>query len=376
MHIDLDKCNSYSLALCSFERFGEEGDCGGPPPRPHPRPDPSYNITEPFGSSLFVRDELEAKLCNTYRDSPDREEILNKGIAYYREWRDSPDFLIFKEYLPKGSTRFIAVKASKRGNDVYCWRVKKRFKGLDKLLPALTLDRSTHLISRVNALFITMTYRRDLSIGKAWHRASSDCARFCAYLRKTYGRVAIIKTISAQEDGFPHIHLAVFFEDKLWCVKRLHGSFRLLTYQDKQRLAHAWGHGFVDVRAISDPKKASRYILGHITGETKKNVLGDRSLFLCWLFRKRAFSVSNCDLITTCITQTNKHQVLQQMDLNMHPIPPLPRRFCDFELVGMVNINFFEKPPPFSIDLELCKGIKRDILSVIAGIVEKENKEK
>jgi len=348
-------------------------------------PPPSYEITEPEGSFAFIADKLRDKLYHTYRDSPDREETLNKGTSYYRQWRDALLYLIFKEYLPEGSTRFKAVKASKRGNDVYRWRVRQRFKGLDDLLSDLILDSSIHTVSRANALFITLTYARDLSIGAAWARASSDYAKFAAYLRKTYGRAALIKTIAAQSDGFPHIHVAAFFEEKLWCVKRLHGTFRLETYRDKQRFTQAWGHGHVDVEAITDPKKASHYILGHVTGETKKkshiagemkkNVLDDRSLFLCWLFRKQAFSISNCALIFTCVTQTNKHQILQ-MNLNMRPVPPLPRRFCDFELVGMVNINFFNKPPPFSIDLELYKGIRRDILSVIAGIVEKENREK
>jgi hypothetical protein len=64
------------------------------------------------------------------------------------------------------------------------------------------------------------------------------------------------------------------------------------------------------------------------------------------------------------------------MDLNMSPISPSPTEFSNFELVGLVNINFFGKPPPFSINLELCQGLKRDILSVIAMIVEKKNKEK
>jgi len=348
-------------------------------------PPPSYEITEPEGSFAFIADELRDKLYHTYRNSPDREETLNEGTSYYCQWRDALLYLIFKEYTPEGSTRFKAVKASKRGNDVYRWRIRKRFEGLDALLSGLILDSSVHTVSRANALFITLTYARNLSIGAAWARVSSDYAKFAAYLRKTYGCVALIKTIAAQSDGFPHVHIAAFFEEKLWCVKRLRGTFRLETYRDKQRFTQAWGHGNVDVEAITDPKKASHYILGHVTGETKKksniageikkNVLDDRSLFLCWLFRKKSFSISNRDLIVTCITQTNKHQILQ-MNLNMCPIPPLPRRFCDFELVGMVNITFFTKPPPFSIDLELHGGIKRDILSVIAGIVEKENKEK
>jgi len=52
---------------------------------------------------------------------------------------------------------------------------------------------------------------------------------------------------------------------------------------------------------------------------------------------------------------------------------PLSRRFYAIDLVGIVKIEFFNKPPPFSINLEESVKLKENVLSVIAGIVEKEN---
>jgi hypothetical protein len=153
-------------------------------------------------------------------------------------------------------------------------------------------------------------------------------------------------------------------------------------------LAKLWGHGLVDVEAIYDPKGISDYlhlnVTNNVTSYLQKNVSGgsetdifdDLSFAMNWIFRKRSFSISGRALILTCTSQTtNKHQLLQ-MDLNMSPIPLSEGESSIFELVGMVNINFPGKPPPFSINLEQNQGLKQAVLSVIAGIVERENEEK
>jgi len=46
------------------------------------------------------------------------------------------------------------------------------------------------------------------------------------------------------------------------------------------------------------------------------------------------------------------------------------------DLVAIVHIEFFDRPPPFSIDLEAWNDLKRDVLSVCSIVIEKENEEK
>jgi len=41
---------------------------------------------------------------------------------------------------------------------------------------------------------------------------------------------------------------------------------------------------------------------------------------------------------------------------------PLSRGFYAIELVGIVKIEFFNKPPPFSINLEEWLKLKEDVL--------------
>ena len=47
--------------------------------------DRSAFVKDRTKSSGFIRSAIKEKLHHTYRDSPDREEVLNEGIAYYRQ---------------------------------------------------------------------------------------------------------------------------------------------------------------------------------------------------------------------------------------------------------------------------------------------------
>jgi hypothetical protein len=135
-------------------------------------------------------------------------------------------------------------------------------------------------------------------------------------------------------------------------------------------LASGWGHGFIDVQGVSnnDTKKVFGYLLGYASGqevekEAEKNITGNKSLALNWLFRKRSFAISNPDLIFfTSITETK----ILLRDPNIRHV----------DLVAIVKIEFFDRPPPFSIDLEAWKDLKRDVLLVCGNIIEKENEEK
>jgi len=332
----------------------------------------SYVVSEPDSSLRSVRTALLYWFDHTYRDSPDLQERLDDGISHYVNWRDSPLYLVFRSYSPGKPPRYNSVLASKRGNTVYRHRVKKRFKDAGDILP-LTVDveKSAHSSALTNALFVTLTYdRTDLSIGESWDdRVSSDFHRFYARLRKKYGRIAIMRAFSAHRDGYPHVHLLIFFADKGWLVKShedMDGtvSRRLADYDTKQKeFGDVWGHGHVDVKGVINPNWAINYIMGYITGEDKKNknLLDDRSLFLSWLFRKRSFSISNDDLIGLCIPETKKTKTIQ-LNLENNPIC---EQFPMIELVGLIKIELSGKPPPFSIDLERHKDIKEAVLSVM-----------
>ena len=345
-------------------------------------PPPRYLVSEPDCGLRLARDSFLTKLYYTHRDSPDREEILDDCVNSFVAWRDSPDYLIFREELKDGSVRFRGGKARKRGNDIDLWKLNKRFKEAEKRFDSLLkFERKEHSTSRDNTFFFTLTYdRTDLSIGEAWEGVSPDYQRYVAWLRKNFGPCAVIRVFSAHADGYPHIHFVITFKDRMWAVKWHRGAdgrrrLRLLRKNGPkgvdptvEYLASGWEHGFIDVQGVSDTKTVFGYLLGYASGqevdkELKKNITNDKSLALNWLFRKRSFAISNPDLIFFTSTTRTKSP---SRDPNIRHV----------DLVAIVRIEFFDRPPPFSIDLEAWSDLKRDVLLSCGNIIEKENEEK
>ena len=103
---------------------------------------------------------------------------------------------------------------------------------------------------------------------------------------------------SAHRDGYPHLHTILAFESRQWPIRRhldRNGkiSWRLTHYQTKQQeFERLWGKGWVDVKAVTNPRHALNYIMGYVAGD-RKNALADFSLSLTYLYRKRSFSVSS-----------------------------------------------------------------------------------
>ena len=81
----------------------------------------------------------------------------------YLEWRDNDEYIFLQKQtsnlriLGEVKTEFIAIKCSKRGNDVYWWRVNKRLKFLYKLKEKTLFDPHANL-KTTNVFFVTLTY--------------------------------------------------------------------------------------------------------------------------------------------------------------------------------------------------------------------------
>jgi hypothetical protein len=94
---------------------------------------------------------------------------LNFIIEAFINWTTFNEYLIFrKENIYTSKKTYKAVKASKRGNDVYAWRLRKRLQKMYSL-PEISFfnrkDRSKRQKTRTQ--FITLTYRREGRIDTA-----------------------------------------------------------------------------------------------------------------------------------------------------------------------------------------------------------------
>jgi hypothetical protein len=116
----------------------------------------------------------------------------------------------------------IAVKCSKRGNDVYRSRVKSRFIGLSKKAEQLEFfnpkDRSND--KATYALWVTLTYDTKLcSYKEAWAQIGIEFNGFMAYVRSHYGKVSCCRVFESFENGYPHIHCILLFQGFQRCKR-------------------------------------------------------------------------------------------------------------------------------------------------------------
>lgn len=287
------------------------------------------------GPSKKVRlGPVRSRLSNTGIDGATLVNFVQKR---YLEWVSQDEYLVLGECDSlQGFQEFVAVKASKRGNDVYSKRIKDRMDPLMDL-PDIRFfdwnDRSSR--HRTRAMFVTLTYDpKGITIGRAWDQVGNDYNRWTSALRGRYGACSILRVWESQRNGYPHIHAIVLFQDTEFTAFH-HGSdlgdgaWRI---QGKRDMESLWPHGFTDIEALSSTRGGMHYIvkylgkLHQISDPGLKDPGGDPglsglvsrasvlTLSLMWAFRKRAFSVSG-DWIDLILDLHNSNRDPEYWDL-------------------------------------------------------------
>jgi len=291
------------------------------------------------------------------------EHAIDLGEELYSFWRDLAEYMVLrKEYVGNGDLEdeYFAVKCSKRGNDVYQRRIKIRLGWLNREIPDKKFfeikDFQVNKIVKTNLLWVTLTY--DTSRGSliyAWETLGEDFNRFMSALRRKYGKINYLRVWEAYESGYPHVHVVMLFEEaefsvfphwsesneKKTCADQA-GSWQpsessdmKLTFRikEKREISEFW-HSHVDIQAISSLKAVFTYIKKHqekiilglsgsiqegdsTVGFDLENIRGLLTLFLCWIFRKRSFSVSGSfrEKISDLISHLHNSNMVGQRDL-------------------------------------------------------------
>lgn len=175
------------------------------------------------------------------------------------------------------------------------------------------------------ALWTTLTYDTKLcSYRQAWEQIGIEFNGFMAYVRRHFGKVSSCRVFESFENGYPHIHCILLFKEHSFSVFRdAKGQFRI---QEKDIIAQGW-HSNVDIKAMSSLAGGlsylKKYLLKGIDFE-QADSKGLKTLALCWLYLKRAFSVSGSfrKALTDLITQLhNSNKSTAQITLLGEIIP-------------------------------------------------------
>lgn len=237
---------------------------------------------------------------------------LNRIIAYFITFAKQIEYIILKKtHIHTHENKFKAVKASKRGNDVYANRVKNRFDRLIELPGYKNYEyKNRSQNHQTNIIYATLTLSREKPLAEAWYGIGVLFNRYKSALTRKYGKINVIRVWEAHKDGYPHIHAIFIFEEKwftaFWHRGRKKHCWRIKEYRDLKKY---WKYGHSDIKSVDSfrggvfylKKYLSKtivnvdalmndYTLEDYTEKQKENAI--TTMAMLWIFRKRSFSIS------------------------------------------------------------------------------------
>lgn len=139
----------------------------------------------------------------------DRDPDLEGLEKFYVEWGDYEEYFVIQNQSDnlriegEIDRETVAIKCSKRGNDVYWWRIGKRINKLYNLKEQTLFDPHRNFKSS-NILFATLTYdTKRSSISEAWETEGEDFNKWIRNLRKKFGWISYFRSLEASKKGYP-----------------------------------------------------------------------------------------------------------------------------------------------------------------------------
>lgn len=307
------------------------------------------------------------------------QENLDFTTDCFLQWVTQDEWLLLKgTHFETGEQRKVAVKCSKRGNDVYNKRLDDRFSFLHRYSyrkkDFFSLeDFKPQMKVMAQMFWFTLTYdSKRCSLQDAWLGISREWNLWITNMRNRYGRIQVLKFIQAfpgdgSARGYPHIHAVLLFQDANFQVKphwdqKKDGSEELSFRMTEKYEVAAQGkwHSWVDIKALKSVSSAVNYCRAYGQGTfevvSEEGEVNDEALMNCsmnWYFKKRSFSVSGKfreslhDLI-----QTLRNSKVFQCTLDGGaPIP-----IWKWEFLGVRSREELEKcgldPPGWALEIE------------------------
>jgi len=256
----------------------------------------SQKLLSPFLSD-YTNSRGKIRLAKV-RDCLNRGVISdNDLIELYKNWRDQSEYLVLCYHRRDFMLEYRAIKCSKRGNDVYNWRINQKFKELE-VLAEFYGDSKIFDINqaepKTNCLLVTFTYDTKLKDKiDAWHDVSIEYNRAITRLRQKFGKISVLRVWESFRNGYPHIHAILLFDDKRFNVFEHWTSNNKSTYriQEKEEFSKVW-HSNVDVLAVSSVRGIVGYLIKYLkkvhSGDSKHNL----TLANLWINHKQSFAIS------------------------------------------------------------------------------------
>jgi hypothetical protein len=298
--------------------------------------------------------------------SPGRDLLCSA----YAAWVQNDEYLLLGMSEEGALPVTIAVKARKRGNDVDVMRSKRRLAPAYDRLAAYVGGSSgyqfwndTRCAGKTSLLFVTLTWDTARSSRwESWSAVGEDWNRFLSRIKKEYGPVQVVRSWESFENGYPHIHAVIAFEESwfdVWCDVQVNGSVKWHVQNEVRDVFRSAWHSFVDVLAVygSDGEHEVRKSVNNTVWYVLKGADADYSKMegwsykglltrsLLWFFRKKSWSASR-SLVGLperldsgpCTVQTGKPRVFVFLGM-------VERSATELSVFDWVKI--YPEPPPW-----------------------------
>lgn len=206
---------------------------------------------------------------------------------------------------PIPSSRGVALKCAKRGNDVYQKRVERRLRFLVRIFGYVVKgDVDFWKISEdtANAHFVEVTLTcpaSSFTVKGSWlDWIGANYNRWWTGIKQKFEGAQMVRAWESTENGYPHVHLLLWLPEAVTVYKHLDKSLKWSWRADvetRDRIAQAWG-AFSDVKGVRTLSTIARYLVKHVVKGTESSSdvesRGDLTRSLLWIYRKRSFSLS------------------------------------------------------------------------------------
>jgi len=275
-----------------------------------------------------------------------------KLIKIFNKWRNQKEYFVLWE---RGKAKGKAYLCSKRGNDVYNYQINQKFKEIERLAYFFgdsKLFDINQTNPKTNCLFLTLTYDTKLkSLDEAWKEIGIEYNRFVSGIKRKFGNCAIIRAFESFQNGYPHIHAIMLFDDKEfdvfehWNKRGTKSSFRIKEKNDFER----YWHSHVDITAVHTVKGALGYLTKYLKKAYNKDSKYELTLAMLWVYHKQAFAISGkfleklkqIRLDTRSLSNSNK---LTQLDLDGDHLRPDLVFVGVFSFAEISKLNKIENP--------------------------------
>ena len=253
--------------------------------------------------------------------------------------------------------KYRAFKVAKRGNDVYRYQVRKRFK---PLIDLCTLQKDFRFIpenartANANIFMITLTYDTKLTtLNNAWLNIGKDLNAFLSNLKRDFGKIQVLRCFESfkKKSNYPHVHLILRLDETtLPCFRYTNKegktSYRV-TSSKLNKIEKHW-HSYIQMVAVTSMGGIG-YLLKYITKEmyTKDDF---NTVGMLWLFHKQAYSISynftykiGEDVDTIVLNSTQLDLMVSNSNSNYADWTYLCTKTTEFPLSEW---HFKIKPPP------------------------------